>query len=70
MKKFNLMIDREREHRGLAEQKIQNMIEEIGTKIGSEMETSTNKRKKNNAVLLKLIEGACHKLEEKINMAI
>lgn len=29
------MIDREREHRALAEQKIQNMIEEIGIKISS-----------------------------------
>jgi hypothetical protein len=38
------------------------MIEEIRNKIVSETEAASTKRKKNNAALLKLIEGACHRL--------
>jgi len=42
------------------------MMDEIKNKIGAEIETNSNKRKKNNASILKLIEGACKRLEQKL----
>lgn len=62
------MIQKERDHRVMSEKKIQGMIEEIKGKITSETEAISAKRKKNNAAILKLIEGACQRLEEKINI--
>lgn len=41
------------------------MIEEIQQKLDSDLEAQTNKRKKNNEAMLKLIEVACQKIEEK-----
>ncbi len=40
------------------------MVMEIQEKIKSEIKVQTEKRKKNNAALLKLIEVACNKLED------
>lgn len=38
------------------------MVDEIEEKLGSEIEKQTNKRKKNNEAMLKLIEVACQKI--------
>ena len=46
------------------------MMEEIKNKIGVEIEASSTKRKKNNASILKLIEGACKRLEQKLEISI
>ena len=42
------------------------MMEEIEQKIGEDIEAQANKRMKNNGMILKLIESACEKLENKI----
>ena len=41
------------------------MVDEIEEKLDSEIEKQTNKRKKNNEAMLKLIEVACQKIQEK-----
>lgn len=41
------------------------MIEEIEGKLESEISSQSAKRKKNNEAMLKLIEVACQKIEER-----
>lgn len=59
------VVEREQERRVSSQRKIQAMIEEIQQKLDSDLEAQTNKRKKNNEAMLKLIEVACQKIEEK-----
>ena len=43
-------------------------MEEINEKLLEELNEESTKRKKNNESLLKLIDLACHKLEEKLEL--
>lgn len=44
------------------------MMEEIKNKIDEEIVMISTKRKKNNCMLLKLIQRACRKIQEKVEV--
>lgn len=68
--KFNQLIQKQRERRSTSDKKIREMMTEIKQKITTEIAESSSKRKKNNASILKLIEGACKRLEQKLEIVV